>query len=72
MCLLWLLRGVVSASICAACAWSSGRCHAGAWSGECLCAKIGECVVLARTICVRCTYGVFGREITRYMVICRA
>ena len=27
---------------------------------------------LARTLCIRCMYGIFGREITRYTVICGA
>ena len=29
----------------------------------------GVCLGLARTIFIRCTYGIFDREITKYMVI---
>ena len=30
---------------------------------------VHTCIGLARTIYIRCTYGIFGREITKYMVI---
>jgi len=59
-CLLWFLPTVISNQITGKNA-GSGKYQWGITSGK----YIG----LARTIYIRCIYGIFGREITKYTVI---
>jgi len=44
-------------------------CHECVTCVSCVCVMYDKCVGLARTIHIRCIYGVFGRKITKYTVI---
>jgi hypothetical protein len=60
----------VCVSVCA-CVGMVSKCFSIRVSQEALKSGYSWNVGLARTICVRCIYGIFGREITEYTVIYR-